>query len=501
MIALDWFYSTIIHTLSFGDAFQMAPDGELICPNAEPISEDIKYRLFNLDISGADVHLCECDGSITRLQSAGFDLETCTLHCEEETLGLSWQLQSLTVTCLLPDPQEPTLQQQVALVDFSHLQGNMVLREPLDCVAERQLSFLQGADQRTQRLWFLWQEDSDNVACGCCGGCLFLDKSITRKPAIHTRGQSAVYSSQFFPLTSIPRHLALQGINQALATSSIYAVECIQSLHRGLCQHYHARYQERTVPVYTSSPATLSQPTVQDERSSKVGSFYSDEVYMSARSSLTSLLAEEYKSINDVNLEAVEEALTRKTRHKRKPSNLSVDFRAGGSGVGMDQEDGDQPLLSDSQCLNTSHFLHTVTLKIPYTVSPPPIDDTDAQTPTAPSTHYKVHHRQSASDTSFLMRAPSPEAPCLSVTPFHLYIPCLAQESAGKIPIITQKPTTHTLERRRRVTVKQNTSNGDNEAQQAKIALSVQVSRPSTVLLSPPALNIITRLACVGALK
>ncbi len=495
MIALEWFYTTIIHTLSLGDALQVAPDGEVICPKAEPISEDVKYRLFNLDVAGADLHLCESDGSITRLQSAGLDLETCTLHSGDETMGLSWQLQSLTVTGLSPNPQEPTLQLQVALLDFSHLQGNMAMREPLESVPKRQLDFLMAADQKTRRLWFLWREDISAV-CGCCGGCLFMENSISRMPVL-PRSQSAVYCAQFFPLTSIPRHLALQGVNQALAASSISAVECMWSLHRGLTQHYQARYQDKPLPFHSfPPPAVFSQQHNQEERSSsKVGS-YSDDIYMSARSSLTSLLAEDCKSsVSDVNLEAVEEALTRKTKHMRKPSNLSVDFRAGG----VDQVDSEQPsssLHSEFQGLSSSHFLHTVTLKIPCSVSEPPADGADRHAPAASNTErsqFKVHHRQSASDTSFLVRGPTPDAAHPPPNPFHLYIPCLTQECAGNWPVITQKGTVHTLERKRRVTVKEAVSDEGKTADQAKFFLSIQVNGSNTFLLSPSVLNIITR--------
>lgn len=492
MIALDWFYTTFTHTLSLGDTFQISPEGEMIIPTVEPASEDIKYRLFNLDIAGADVHLCEADGSITRLQSAGLDLELCTLHSGQETMGLSWQLQSLTATCFLPDPQEPTLQLQVALMDISHVEGNMSMREPLDSVPARQLSFLKLADEKSRRLWFLWQDEASQL-CGCCGGCAFMENCITRKPVL-ARWQSAVYSPQFFPLTSVPRHLALHGVNQALATSSVAVLDCMWALHKGLVHHYQARYHDRAPPVHPpphSPPTTLSQPLNQDEHSSKVGS-YSDEVYMSARSSLTSLLGEDYKSVNEVNDATVEEAPSLKPRHKRKPSNLSVDLRA----FAGEQVDAEVPAAPHTQMrgLSSTHFLHTVTLKIPFSLPQTPTQQhppTDDRTPTASHPRFKVHHRQSASDTSFLMRAPTPEAMPALDNPFHVYIPCLVQESPGKLPMLVQKGTSHTLERKRKATVK--SANEDDDTHLAKFLLSIQISASNTVLLSPSALKILAR--------
>lgn len=456
----------------------MAPDGETICPKVDPISEDIKYRLFNLEIAEADLHISE-DKSISRVQSAGLDLELCTCHTNDETMGLSWQLQSLTVTGLLPDPQEPTIHLQVGVLDVNNLQGNLALREPLECVASRQLSFLRKADARTRRLWFLWKEAGSSMLCGCCGGCLFMSSSVARKHVI-ARNESAVYGAQFAPLTSIPRHLGLQGLNQALLLTKISDLECMWALHKGLLGHYQARYVDRASLLHVSSPLQ-QQRQVQDERSSKVLSV-SDASFVSARSSLTSLLAEEYKSMYDINIETVEEVLTHKTGHMRKPSNLSFDLRA-------DRTDFDDPdsLHSGYQGVVGSHFLHTVTLQIPCSDTP------TGQGEDIGSTRYRVHHRQSASDTSFLMRGPSPDTSPSSGY-FQLRVPCLAQDSGGTLPLITQTAkATQTLERRCRGNLKQATSDGQQDADRAKFSLSVRISASNRILLSPPLLSIIAK--------
>ena len=65
--AVDWFHTAFIHTASHGDGFVEAPNVELIEPKVEPLSEAIKYRLFDLSILEADIHLLEGD-TITRIQ-------------------------------------------------------------------------------------------------------------------------------------------------------------------------------------------------------------------------------------------------------------------------------------------------------------------------------------------------------------------------------------------------------------------------------------------------
>ena len=73
---VDWFHTAFIHTASHGDGFVEAPNVELIEPKVEPLSEEIKYRLFDLNILEADIHLVEGD-AITRIQVS---LTSCLLN-------------------------------------------------------------------------------------------------------------------------------------------------------------------------------------------------------------------------------------------------------------------------------------------------------------------------------------------------------------------------------------------------------------------------------------
>lgn len=465
-----------MHTLSLGDAFEVSPNGEAICPRAEPISEEIKYRLFDLEIAEADVHVYEV-GSMARLQSAGLDLQMCTFHDGDDTLGLSWQLQSLTVTGLLPDPQEPSLTLQVGLLDLNILQGNLALREPLDSVASRQLSFLRRADLRTRRLWFLWKEESLPVPCGCCGGCLFMKNCVTRKTPV-VRSESAVYAPQFSPLTSVPRHMGFGKLGETLLQSNISELECMWSLHKGLQDHYQVRYADKRSAH--QAPLTLRP----EERSSKVISSRpvsgsDDASFVSARSSLTSLLAEDYVSVKDVHVEAVEELLTHRTtsRHKRKPSGLSMDVRSGD----QNQVDCEDSCSGYSGIVN-SCFLHSATFQIPCSAP------TGDHAPSTEQTRFKVHHRHSVSDTSYVVPQSADTAPLPSAH-FLVYVPCLSPDTAGALPLPTQTAATYTLERKRRTHFLQTRPDGK---QDAKFSLSVQLSERNQLILSPPFLKIIT---------
>ena len=56
-----------MHVSSLGDGCREAPDAELIQPKVDEYAEIIKYKLFDLNITEADIHVME-DSTITRLQ-------------------------------------------------------------------------------------------------------------------------------------------------------------------------------------------------------------------------------------------------------------------------------------------------------------------------------------------------------------------------------------------------------------------------------------------------
>ena len=66
---MDWFYTSFIHISSLGDGFVPAPGADLIEPEIDKQAELIKYKLFDLNIVEADIHIME-DSTITRLQVA-----------------------------------------------------------------------------------------------------------------------------------------------------------------------------------------------------------------------------------------------------------------------------------------------------------------------------------------------------------------------------------------------------------------------------------------------
>lgn len=459
MLALDWFFTVFIHTSSLGDGLEAAPDGDVIAPKVEPISEEIKYRLFTLSIAEADVHICEGDG-IIQLQSAGLDVDTCTLHLNEETLGLSFQLHTLTASGFVPDPQEPTLQQEVGLLDVNSIEGDIVLREPLECVPERQLSFLKKADLRTQRLWFLWREEPVTKLCGCCGECLFLDTFITRRPLVE-RQHSAVYFPHFSIHGSVPRHLGLQRVSQTLAGSSISEPECMWLVHAGLLEHYRQRYSGGEKRILSSSPDL-------DHRTSRMS--VSDNIsFVSARSSLTSLL-----DANPEHTESSEDIppQQQKVRHKQKPGNLNF-TESCDTGEHIEE-------CFDYDGVVSNQLLNTVTLKIP---------EHPTKQPHTPQP--KVHHRQSASDTSFIVEMEPIAAS--SGKYFHLPVPCLSNKSPGRVPTVSLKKVAYsTLERRTRTKFNQYDEQKQMRGELAKVSVSVR-SYGGHSCLSPPLTDLVVR--------
>lgn len=64
---VSWLQATVHQIVGVADATVEAPNGHLIKPLVEPLSEDIKYLLFDLSVGEADVCLLE-GGGVLRLQ-------------------------------------------------------------------------------------------------------------------------------------------------------------------------------------------------------------------------------------------------------------------------------------------------------------------------------------------------------------------------------------------------------------------------------------------------
>lgn len=64
---VSWLQTTVHQIVGVADATVEAPNGHLIKPLVEPLSEDIKYLLFDLSVGEADVCLLE-GGGVLRLQ-------------------------------------------------------------------------------------------------------------------------------------------------------------------------------------------------------------------------------------------------------------------------------------------------------------------------------------------------------------------------------------------------------------------------------------------------
>ena len=58
---IDYFQTAANHVMSHGDDFCCAPDPVLVQPQAEPLSELIKYKLFALRVSTVEVNVKERD--------------------------------------------------------------------------------------------------------------------------------------------------------------------------------------------------------------------------------------------------------------------------------------------------------------------------------------------------------------------------------------------------------------------------------------------------------
>lgn len=100
-----WLQTTIQQVVGVADARVEAPNGQPIQPRVEPLSEAIKYSLFDMSVAEVDVHLMEGDG-LLRLQVHVMDccehhvmyLLTCVFDVFDRVQVWTWECAGFTAT-------------------------------------------------------------------------------------------------------------------------------------------------------------------------------------------------------------------------------------------------------------------------------------------------------------------------------------------------------------------------------------------------------------------
>lgn len=369
------------------------------------------------------------------LQTPGFDLCFCGLHSEKETLGMSFQLHGATVTTFAPTDSSCVVESGV--IDLGPISGDLSLREPEDCVPNRQLEFLKLADKQTKRLWFLWDNKGN---CGCWGGCLFHDDFIKR-PLTQGKKESAIYNSQI--TTQV-----LDSLESNLSSQCIREFDCLQTIHKGLLEHYQCKY---TPPAHIP-PSKLSRPQ------SNVSDM-DDESFVSAHGSISSLMEAEFVSVEDLSAVA--------TKLKGKPTALNLDA---GSGVKADERG--QETYRD---VSNTHTLSDTRLRVCM--------DTQV-VEEGESHHFSVKRTRSegaARDPKTTPKKLTPARECLVMR-----LPQLSLTSIGQVPLVISRGTMMRSKDRSRGRVQV-----DKDYSLATFSLGVSVVGPLKVVLTPAAATMV----------
>ena len=455
--AADWFLTLVTQVVAIGDDLAVAPDGELIVPRVEPVSEKIKYQLFQLDVQGADLHICQ-GASLTRLQAAGLDLDFCSLHQTGQTMGVSWQLHSLTATSYLPDSQDPSILLQVGVLQVGRVSGDVSVSESSECVTVRQRKFLHRADRQTKRLWFLWEHKQE--VCGCCGGCVFLEGCLARHP-LTSMEEAAMYGPQFAPLAVVPRQLGIPGLGPALQETSVDQLGCMRTIHKSLLDHYVMRYG-----------GTLHQLVKESQPSSLTNS--DSEIFHSARSSLTSGVWFDEESVKVQLQEKVQGDTPHRTKrggakHERHPLD-DID-------VAGDVEEQYSDLVP-------SCYLHSANFYVPQATPTNRDREADGEWEGTPTEYHSQREEPGG------LRAP--QSPYDRSKLFNLYVPCLQRHGNGSLPKITPISSLSTLERRKHTHFmsRQSSSQPDHTP---KVSMSVRIGSENVLQLSPLFLEVLER--------
>ena len=402
----------------------------------------------------------------------------------------------------------------------------MKLREVEECVPGRQLDFLRRSDERSKRLWFLWEKGEggtrhssveETVRCGCYGGCLFYDACVER-PLPQEKSDSAVYATPFPDLPSpeegsvaasfSKKPLGLQTLRRSLQSQSMKDVACVVSLHEGTLEHYMIRYR---TPSTSPEKKTPLQEDVEEKRRSLDTTESSDvnsEVFLTPHASLTSLVDETYHSLEDLSVSgaAVSQQIAegKRLKHKKKPSSLSYEYRLSGvpSTEGVDNGTYDSSTSESDyfQDLVPSHSCVPLVLHVPLKQAPR-LRVSGASATSTPS------HRFSggllSSDATYLRSASVPSGstsrqgtvkrhPRDLQNSLKLRLPILVQSSNSHLPAVVRRDAVKVGVLRKRS--RHDSDGGElEEGKLAKVSLSLLAREDVTVMASPPLLSFVRR--------
>jgi hypothetical protein len=476
-----WLQATVQQTVGVADSTVAAPNGQPIRPLVDPLSEDIKYFLFDLSVAETDVHLVEGE-SLLRLQSPGLDMGMCKLHAGSETLGLSLLLHALTCSVCMPMSGGTSRMLEVGRVEMGLIEGDIALQEPKDCVPERQRTFLRRADAATRRLWFLWDTSGGTgLGCGCCGGCQFLDGSISPRPprpSTTCAGDTADHLLPSQKAGALAEAFGLHSLKTSLQSVCIRDVACPQLIHTGLLGYYNKCYEGEASPSQTL-----------------IGS--DTESYVSARASPSDSGSlsntNEFYSLENVNEAGLEGQTLLQWR--RPKSKLEGDSATAGK-----QREA-RPLLVEEDPLHP--FLPSYVYQtIPIYVS------IKTPTPQCKALRERHTHRRQHSDGQFFGRRPhhmrtasevphttspsTPQAPpsCQHQAGDHsilLWLPFLVLERRGNLP----SWSTSTSREKKKAA---NRPRSDEHQPQFLVGVNISVSGSVSATLSPSSTHIVTSI-------
>lgn len=355
---------------------------------------------------------------------------------------MSFQLHSATVTTFAPSLYKNCLVES-GLVDLGPISGDLSLREPMDCIPQRQMDFLKLADKNTKRLWFLWKK-GDN--CGCWGACLFLGDSIKR-PLTRYKNECPVYNAQ-------RTEKGLESLENNLSSHTIRDIDCLHTIHKALLEHYKHKY---TLPTQGLVPGSRPYSYVSDG---------DDDSFVSARTSLTSLLLEEETDFMSLdNLNSVSSKL------KSRPPPLTL--------LNEPIEEGSSNLETYKDISHT-HLLNEVQVRVRMGTEVEEEDDKNRHVPV----------QRSRSDGAALLPSKSTLKKVPSQQHLLLRLPQLSLYNNGQVPFIAPRSTLmmKTKDRLRSTRGSEESNDGG-----ATFSLSLTVGGSARAVLTPMASDMIKR--------
>nr|XP_027205737.1 transmembrane protein KIAA1109-like [Dermatophagoides pteronyssinus] len=380
------------------------PESDLIANRLCPYPEDVKYRLVRVDFDKIDLFLIESNVTIN-LSNPSIRLATCNLHVRNEFDGFTLLVSNLMIRQFVSLLSMKDLGRTHEWAEISSISTGTIFLDSairsseIDNYTISQYDFLRKHDNKTKRLWFLW---NDQTKCGCVGNCAFFGCNLDGQNFFNkdrqspmNKNRSSKHSAQCLGQNynecmgkTLHNHL----INLNYGESLLHPENYLLDLHSPLIDETNKALSNTTKSsqsgnrLSTTTTATDTNEKISTGKWSAISNdrfFSAEDLFLSGTTSLSSSRIERSISNNNdkslsssssPNWQSPTEMLSPTTQYitAREHFSSSLDYSNGTSQQKLSSLSSDSPTLVSPTNVGNDQITSTATTTTTTTTSSTP---------------------------------------------------------------------------------------------------------------------------------